>query len=72
MAQDILCVVNIGTPEFNFKMKKKTLIKEYDEYDNAHYTLDIYAEEYIVFAFPFVCSFVTFMEFMTKFSTKLH
>ena len=38
------------------------------------YTPGIYADRYIVFAFPFVCSFVrysgTFVEFMSKFLLK--
>ena len=43
---------------------------------NTGYTPGIYADGYIVFAFPFVCSFVcssffrhsgTFVEFMSKF-----
>ena len=46
----------------------------------GNYTPGIYAEGYIVFAFPFVlsyvrsfvCASVTFVEFMTKFFTELH
>ena len=41
-----------------------------------NYTTDIYTEGLIAFVLPFVCLFVlmsvTFMEFTTKFSTKLH
>ena len=42
---------------------------------NSHYTPGIYAEGYIVFFFPFVCSFVrtsiTFVEFASKFCVKV-
>ena len=41
----------------------------------GYYTPGIYADGYIVFAFPFVCSFVrnsvTFVEFASKFCVKV-
>ena len=51
---------------------------EFYEIMCINYTPGIYADGYIVFAFPFVCSFIrsfvrysgTFMEFMSKFLLK--